>query len=188
MILVVRIPYGDPVSLSHKTGRNHREAGWARSGQHLSSVDVTSAPAPAVLVRTIPQTGQNLLPSESRQTDFPSLADRAYLNTAAEGIPPRAVLDALARYGEDRLLGMDGRLKHEVVYEQAKSAVAQAYGLSAAEIGICSCTSEAYNLAALALHLEPGDEVIINDLDFPSGATAWLQPSCAAEARVWRAR
>ncbi len=129
-----------------------------------------------------------MLTSESRQTDFPSLADRAYLNTAAEGIPPRAVLDALARYGEDRLLGMDGRLKHEVVYEQAKSAVAQAYGLSAAEIGICSCTSEAYNLAALALHLEPGDEEIINDLDFPSGATAWLQPSCAAEARVWRAR
>ena len=129
-----------------------------------------------------------MLTSESRQTDFPSLADRAYLNTAAEGIPPRAVRDALARDGEDRLLGMDGRLKHEAVYEQAKSAVAQAYGLSAAEIGICSCTSEAYNLAALALHLEPGDEVILNELDFPSGATAWLQPSCAAEARVWRAR
>ena len=33
--------------------------------------------------------------------------------------------------------------------------------LSPDEIAICSCSSEAYNLAALALRLQPGDEVII---------------------------
>jgi selenocysteine lyase/cysteine desulfurase len=30
--------------------------------------------------------------------------------------------------------------------------------------------------------------VIINDLDFPAGATPWLQPSSPATVRVWRAR
>ena len=129
-----------------------------------------------------------MLTPETRLADFPSLADRTYLNTAAEGIPPTTVIDALAQYGEDKLLGMDGRLKHEAVWEGAKQQVARAYGLTAEEIGICSCTSEAYNLASLALRLTEGDEVIINDLDFPSGATAWLQPSCPATVKIWRAR
>ncbi len=65
---------------------------------------------------------------------------------------------------------------------------AELFGLTPAEIGICSCSSEAYNLAALALNLQPGDEVMVNDLDFPAGATPWLQPSCAATPRVWRNR
>ena len=66
--------------------------------------------------------------------------------------------------------------------------LAKEYGKSQDEIGICSCSSEAYNLAALALNLQQGDEVIISDLDFPAGATPWLQPSCPATTKVWRAR
>ena len=133
-------------------------------------------------------TGRPVLTPQTRNVDFPSLAGRTYLNTAAEGIPPSAVLAALAQYGEDKLLGMDGRVRHEAVYALAKEEIARAYGLTADEIGICSCTSEAYNLAALALQLEEGEEVVINDLDFPAGATAWLQPSCPATVRVWRAQ
>ena len=41
--------------------------------------------------------------------DFPSLEQMVYLNTAAEGIPPRSVGATLARYVEDKSLGMDGR-------------------------------------------------------------------------------
>jgi selenocysteine lyase/cysteine desulfurase len=40
----------------------------------------------------------------------------------------------------------------------------------------------------LALNLREGDEVVVNDLDFPAGATPWLQPSCPATARLWRHR
>jgi cysteine desulfurase / selenocysteine lyase len=129
-----------------------------------------------------------VLTSESRQRDFPSLADRAYLNTAAEGIPPPAVAAALAQYARDKELGMDGRALHAEQYEAVKALVAELYGLSAVEIGICSCSSEAYNLAALALRLKPGDEVVINDLDFPAGATPWLQEGSTAGVKVWRNR
>lgn len=129
-----------------------------------------------------------MLTPASRAADFPSLEGRAYLNTAAEGIPPRAVVDALAQYAQDKLLGMDGRLKHQAQWDQAKQRVAAAYGLTADEIGICSCSSEAYNLAAMALRLREGDEVIINDLDFPAGATPWLQADCPATVNVWQAR
>jgi selenocysteine lyase/cysteine desulfurase len=129
-----------------------------------------------------------MLTSESRQQFFPSLEGMTYLNTAAEGVPPLPVAEALAQYFQDKQLGMDGRERHFAQWEAARALAAPWFGLTAAEVGICSCTSEAYNLAALALRLQPGDEVIINDLDFPSGVTPWLQPTCPATVKVWRAR
>ncbi|MCI0700482.1 MAG: aminotransferase class V-fold PLP-dependent enzyme [Planctomycetia bacterium] len=127
-----------------------------------------------------------MITAETRRRDFPSLRKLAYLNTAAEGIAPLAVRDALEQYFRDKQLGMDGRKAHAVQWEEAKALTAEFFGLTPAEIGICSCSSEAYNLAALALRLKKGDEVIVNDLDFPSGATPWLQQACPATPRVWR--
>jgi selenocysteine lyase/cysteine desulfurase len=129
-----------------------------------------------------------MLTAESRRRDFPTLEGRTYLNTAAEGIPPAAVGEALGQYFRDKQLGMDGRKPHATQWDAAKVLVAEFYGLTPAEIGICSCSSEAYNLAALALRLREGDEVVVNDLDFPAGATPWLQPECPATTRVWRNR
>ena len=129
-----------------------------------------------------------MLTETSRRQDFPSMGNMAYFNTAAEGIPPLPVLESLQQYGNDKLLGMDGRQPHEAVRLRAKRLIAQAYGLSSDEVSLCSCTSEAYNLAALALGLREGDEVVINDLDFPAGATPWLHPSCPATVKVWRSR
>jgi cysteine desulfurase / selenocysteine lyase len=129
-----------------------------------------------------------MLSIESRKHDFPSLADVTYLNTAAEGIPPQAVGQALEQYIADKLRGMDGRDAHFAQWNAALELVGRAFGLSAAEVSICSSSSEAFNLAALALRLQAGDEVVINDLDFPAGATPWLQATCPAVVRVWRHR
>lgn len=128
-----------------------------------------------------------MLTAEDRRRSFPSLEQMAYLNTAAEGIPPLEVHAALDAYFRDKQQGMDGRMAHAAQWQAVKRLAADLYGLDAEEIGICSCTSEAYNLAALALRLQPGDEVIVNDLDFPAGITPWLQ-STAAQVKVWRAR
>ena len=129
-----------------------------------------------------------MLTADSRLRDFPSLTDRAYLNSAAEGIPPPQVAAALAQYARDKELGMDGRKLHAEQWEATRALVGEFYGLSATEIGLCSCSSEAYNLAALALRLKPGDEVVINDLDFPAGATPWLQDGSPASVKIWRNR
>lgn len=129
-----------------------------------------------------------MLTDESRMRDFPSLSDRTYLNTAAEGIPPPAVRDALAAYFADKERGMDGRPQHQAQWQAARVLVGEMYGLSADEIGICSCASEAFNLAAQALRLQSGDEVVVNDLDFPAGVSRWVQPDSPATVRVWRHR
>lgn len=129
-----------------------------------------------------------MLTAERRRTDFPSLENVTYLNTAAEGIPPVSVGESFQQYFRDKQLGMDGREKHAEQWQAAKRLVGQAFGLDATEVTICSCSSEAFNLAALALHLREGDEIVINDLDFPAGATPWLQAACAATVKLWRAR
>lgn len=129
-----------------------------------------------------------MLTAETRHRDFPSLNDVVYLNTAAEGIPPRAVGEALQEYYRDKLRGWDGRERHFAHWEAARELVGEVFGLSADEVSICSSSSEAFNMAALALGLHSGEEVIINDLDFPSGATPWLQPNCPATVRLWRNR
>lgn len=129
-----------------------------------------------------------MLDEACRIKDFPSLENKFYFNSAAEGIPPLAVKDAMLQYFQDKLLGMDGRLLHEAQWNATRELVASFYNLTSSEIGLCSCSSEAYNLAAMALHLKAGDEVVINDLDFPAGATPWLQEGCLATVKVWHHR
>jgi selenocysteine lyase/cysteine desulfurase len=129
-----------------------------------------------------------MLTEESRRRSFPSLQGKIYLNTAAEGIPPVSVGEALEQYFRDKQLGMDGREKHQAQWDAAKTLVAEFYGLTAHEVSICSCSSEAFNLAARALKLVEGDEVIINDLDFPAGATPWLHEPSRPTVRLWKSR
>lgn len=129
-----------------------------------------------------------MLDQQSRDQDFPILKDRVYLNSAAEGIPPLSVNEALQQYFQDKLQGMDGRILHEAVWDDAKELMAQMYGLTASEVSICSCSSEAYNLAYQALQLKAGDELIVSDLDFPASYTFGLQQSCPATVKVWKSR
>ena len=65
-----------------------------------------------------------MLTPASRARDFPTLKGRAYLNTAAEGIPPVAVGEALEQYFRDKQLGMDGRKAHAAQWEAAKALTA----------------------------------------------------------------
>ena len=129
-----------------------------------------------------------MLTDHTRKADFPTLEGQTYLNTAAEGIPPAGVLTALEEYSRDKLLGMDGRIPHAARRDALCKKVATHFGLHETEIGICSCASEAFQLAAVALQLADTDEVIINDLDFPAGAPPWLQPGCKAQVKIWRSR
>jgi len=129
-----------------------------------------------------------MLTTESLYRDFPSLNGKTYLNTAAEGIPPRCVGDALQTYWHDKLQGMDGREAHYAQVEACREVAARWLGLQPNEVSFCSCSSEAYNLLASALDTHAPDEAVITDLDFPAGATPWLCASAPPVVRLWRAR
>ena len=129
-----------------------------------------------------------MLTPESRALDFPALEGQAYLNTAAESIPPQVVHEALEEYWRHKQMGMAGRDFHFPRVEACRLSAATLLGRSPDEIGFCSCSSEAYNLLASALDLGAGDEVVVTDLDFPAGATPWLTAPRPPVTRVWRAR
>ncbi len=129
-----------------------------------------------------------MLTQESRLLDFPSLKDRIYLNTAAESIPPLVVREAILTYWEHKSMGMKGRDFHFAELAKARATAARLLERTAEEVAFCSCTSEAYNLLATALDLQPGDEVMVTDLEFPSGATPWLQCPGKEGVHLWEHR
>lgn len=129
-----------------------------------------------------------MITPESRAEHFPSLAGKCYLNTAAESIPPLSAVAAVQEYLNDKLEGMDGRNAHFAREAQTREVAAQLLGFSPSEIGLCSCSAEAYNLLASALNLQSEDEVIISDLDFPSGATPWLAARIKPVVKIWKSR
>src|ERR1043166_8021011 len=104
-----------------------------------------------------------MLTEESRPRDFPGLARMTYLNPAAEGISPSCVGESLEEYWQHRLKGMKGRDDHFARLEQCREIAAKMIHLTPSEVSFCSCSSEACNLLASALHLKPGDEVVVND-------------------------
>lgn len=129
-----------------------------------------------------------MLTATSRLQDFPSLEGIAYLNTAAESIPPLAVGHALNDYWQHKAMGMRGREHHFARVEQCREVAARMVGLSTSEVSFCSCSSEAYNLLASALDLKADDEVLVTDIDFPAGATPWLTAKIKPRVKVWKMR
>lgn len=129
-----------------------------------------------------------MLTDAARARDFPSLEEIAYLNTAAEGIPPRSVGAALQRYFSHKVMGMDGRALFSREFEACRVSAAALLGLSAGEISFASSTSEAYNLLATAVSFAEGDDLVISNLDFPSGVTPWLQHRDGPVVQLWEHR
>lgn len=126
-----------------------------------------------------------MLTAQTRARDFHGLEKRIYLNTAAEGIPPTCVHEALEDYWRDKLQGMKGRDAHFARLEDCREIAARMIHRRPAEVSFCSSSAEAYNLLATTLNLQPRDEVVINDLDFPSGATPWFS---RCKVKVWKSR
>jgi selenocysteine lyase/cysteine desulfurase len=99
----------------------------------------------------------------------------AYLDTAAEGLPPQPVHDALNEYWRQKSSGSPGRLRHYAVQSEAEQAVATLLSASPADVVLLSNTSDALNLLAASIDWRPGDEVLVYDLEFPSNVLVWLR-------------
>ena len=109
------------------------------------------------------------------KASFPTAQNRAYLDTAAEGLPPAAVETALAEYWREKSSGTPGRKRHYEVQAQAEQAIATRLGASVDDVVLLSNTSDALNLFANSIPWKPGDEILISDLEFPSGVVVWLR-------------
>ena len=107
--------------------------------------------------------------------DVPVVADKVWLYTGAEGPPLAAHQEALTRYLANRANASAGRDAHAIVEASLRERLASLLGMDAGDIALVSNASEAMNLVAHTIDLQPGDNVVLNDLEFPSVIQPWLR-------------
>lgn len=106
--------------------------------------------------------------------EFPITRECVYLNHA--GISPLSsrVRNAMTALLDDGVAVADPAERHKTLLDDTRAAIARLVGGKPSEIALVQNTSEGINLAAHALSLEPGDNVILCDMEFPSTVYPWL--------------
>lgn len=99
---------------------------------------------------------------------------KSYLNTAAEGLPLQAAVDAAQAYLLDKSHGEPGRVEFWRHYERAKSLAARLFAVESDQIALVSSTTEALNTIAQAIDWQAGDEVVFTSSEFPSNIFPWV--------------
>lgn len=106
---------------------------------------------------------------------FPRACEVAYLDTAAEGLPLAGCREALLAYFEDKALGTPGRRRFHEEEAAALCGVARLLDVHASDVALLSSASDALNVFANSIDWRPGDDVLVSDLEFPSGVLVWLR-------------
>ncbi|MBO8141274.1 MAG: aminotransferase class V-fold PLP-dependent enzyme [Firmicutes bacterium] len=115
----------------------------------------------------------------SLRESIPALQDQIYLNTGVSGPPPAAVLDEERRWAER--LGRLGPGRPDVLaeadaeLERVRQAIAGLLGAGPDEVALTRSCSEGLAIVAAGLPWQPGDEVIVSDLEHISGLLPWYQ-------------
>ena len=124
---------------------------------------------------------------EGIRSDFPVTKQVIYLDTAYDGPYPLPVLEAGREFLERRARGAGGRVQDWLqVLEQAKVLLADLINARPGELAITTNTTQGTNIVATSLRFEPGDNVVWDDLSYPSNAVVWrsLESSRGVENRV----
>jgi selenocysteine lyase/cysteine desulfurase len=144
-------------------------------------------PAPEATLPDAPRTGPDPL---GVRADFPIVSDRAYLNSAYIAPIPRQVVAAGAEFLQNKsqrplevgeLLGADGKLR---------SQFARLVNATPDEVGLLFSTAEGENIIAQGMDLKAGDNVVVDDLHYPTEFVLYraLERSLGIELRIAKHR
>lgn len=98
-----------------------------------------------------------------------------WLYTGAEGPPLLTQAAAFERYLANRSMAEAGREAHAVVEQRLRERLASMLSLPCEDVALISNASEGMNLVAGSLDLVSGDNVVLNDVEFPSVVQPWLR-------------
>jgi cysteine desulfurase/selenocysteine lyase len=109
------------------------------------------------------------------RSDFPVTSELTYLDTAYDGPYPSSVLAAGKDFVDRRSKGAAGRVADWLdVEDEVRAAIAELINARPTEVAITANTTEGTNIVATSLKLGPGDNVVWDDLGYPSNAVVWL--------------
>jgi len=111
------------------------------------------------------------------RSDFLDLEGITHLYTGAECPMLVAGAAAMQDYARQKSRGEAGRVRHAAVAAECKAALARLHGagVSAEDIGLVASASDGINQVCGTIDFAPGDNVVVNDLEFPSVALPWLR-------------
>jgi L-cysteine/cystine lyase len=112
----------------------------------------------------------------SIRAEMPAVTATAYLNTGTFGPLPRAAHAAIiAHQQEDFDEGRAGGAKWPALFDaldETRGLVAQLLGAAASEIAITHGTTYGMNHAVLGMQWQPGDEIVITNMEHIGGLAA----------------
>ena len=97
-----------------------------------------------------------------------------YFYTGAESPSLKIAKEAMTQYLIDKSLGEIGRERASLVEKQLKSNFAKLINAKENEIAFSGNASEAINNIVNAMDIQPGTNVVLNDLEYPSVYLPWL--------------
>ena len=114
---------------------------------------------------------------------FPGATERVFLDAAAVSLTSTRAAEAVARFVE--LVTRDPRAAHHGGdAARAREAAARLIGARPEQIALSPATTLALNIAADAIPLRRGDNVVTTDLEFMSVVVPWLEKCRAVEAEL----
>jgi selenocysteine lyase/cysteine desulfurase len=123
------------------------------------------------------------------KSDFLGLDGLTHLYTAAECPMLARAATALQEYAVQKSRAEAGRAHHAAVARSGKEAVGRLLGMAPEEIAFVASASDGINQVCGAIDFREGDNVVVNDLEFPSVTLPWLRlKQRGVEMRVVRHR
>ena len=122
--------------------------------------------------------------------DFPALREFTFLNTAYTGLIPQAVVDAAREWTETRARRTYTVGEMLAKADEARKLYAAMIGAGEDEIAFLSSTTEGENIVVNALDFKAGDNVVYDDLVYPSTPVIYrrLADTRGVEIRVVKSR
>ncbi|MDP2238999.1 MAG: aminotransferase class V-fold PLP-dependent enzyme [Burkholderiales bacterium] len=105
--------------------------------------------------------------------EFPTLANWTYLDTARKMVPPRCQELAMQEYCRDIRETAGAEAWSAVNVAETRVAMAQLLGAKPAEIAFTKNTTDGLNIAAHAFDLQPGDNIVLTDMEHVANVWVW---------------
>lgn len=113
--------------------------------------------------------------AQRREYPWMTKSEVIYLDHASTGAYPQSCVDAVASYLPLRQQPFTLRAEHFFpMLKRSRELIAQLIGATADEIALTTNTSHGINLAAFSLPLQPGDEILTVDREFPANVFPWM--------------